>query len=313
MPGAISPNFHEGSRSEYLAQYAFSSWGTAVPVPHQEDCGLDLYCTLVERIGQRAWAKSPYTVQVKSSIEPWVFEEREAVQWLVEHPLPLFLCVVQKRDLRICVYQTSPRFYVWGRGQLPERISLAPTTEPVGEPPRWADGENFSLGAPILDFTLQRFLDTDFPSLASRVIESWVMVDLANLHRMRCGVRRFVVPSRYSPNEECSTRTTMSFSKVTQPASDEELASALPSLQEMLTFVGGELFKRGDLRGAALSVLLHRHVFPGKLHPFLNEIDERLAVEKSNYRHVGIERMEQVFDEAMSASPSYFDSGPKCE
>ena len=32
--GSIAPNLHEGSRSEYLAQYVFSSFGTAVPVPH---------------------------------------------------------------------------------------------------------------------------------------------------------------------------------------------------------------------------------------------------------------------------------------
>jgi hypothetical protein len=38
---------HEGSRSEYLAQFVFSSFGTAIPVPHQEDSGLDIYCTLL--------------------------------------------------------------------------------------------------------------------------------------------------------------------------------------------------------------------------------------------------------------------------
>ena len=38
--GSIAANLHEGSRSEYLAQYVFSSFGTAVPIPHQEDTGL---------------------------------------------------------------------------------------------------------------------------------------------------------------------------------------------------------------------------------------------------------------------------------
>ena len=59
MPGAIAANLHEGSRSEYLAQYIFASFGTAVSVPHQEDSGIDLYCTLTERIGSRAWPISP--------------------------------------------------------------------------------------------------------------------------------------------------------------------------------------------------------------------------------------------------------------
>jgi hypothetical protein len=49
MTGSIAANLHEGSRSEYLAQFVFSSFGTAIPVPHQEDSGLDIYCTLLER------------------------------------------------------------------------------------------------------------------------------------------------------------------------------------------------------------------------------------------------------------------------
>jgi len=51
MPGAIAASLHEGSRSEYLAQYVFSSWGTAIAIPHQEDSGVDLFCTLVEKKG----------------------------------------------------------------------------------------------------------------------------------------------------------------------------------------------------------------------------------------------------------------------
>ena len=58
MIGSLAANFHEGSRSEYLAQFVFSSFGTAIPVPHQEDTGLDIYCTLLEPVGQRAWPRA---------------------------------------------------------------------------------------------------------------------------------------------------------------------------------------------------------------------------------------------------------------
>lgn len=73
--GSIATNLREGSRSEYLAQYVFSSFGTAVPVPHQEDTGLDIYCTLLERDGPRAWPRAYYSVQVKSTMEPWIFSQ----------------------------------------------------------------------------------------------------------------------------------------------------------------------------------------------------------------------------------------------
>src|SRR5271166_2089714 len=85
--GSIATNLHEGSRSEYLAQYVFSSFGTAVPVPHQEYTGLDMYCTLLEHDGQRAWPRAYYSVQVKSTMKAWTFDNPESVRWIIEHPL----------------------------------------------------------------------------------------------------------------------------------------------------------------------------------------------------------------------------------
>ena len=110
--GAIPANLHEGSRSEYLAQYVFASFGTVVPVPHHEDSGIDLYCTLTERLGQRAWPKAYFAVQVKSTMDPWIFNSADSVRWLIQHPLPVLLCAVDKTSARIRIYHISPRFYV---------------------------------------------------------------------------------------------------------------------------------------------------------------------------------------------------------
>jgi hypothetical protein len=78
MVGAIPANPHEGSRSEYLAQYVFASFGTVVPVPPHEDSGIDLYCTLTERLGQRAWPKAYFAVQVKSTMDPWIIDSADS-------------------------------------------------------------------------------------------------------------------------------------------------------------------------------------------------------------------------------------------
>jgi hypothetical protein len=110
MTGAIAANFHEGSRSEYLAQYIFASFGTAVAVPHQEDSGIDLNCTLTERVGQRARTSAYFSVQVKSEMKPWVLDDADSVRWLIEHPLPFFYCVVDKKAARMRLYQVGPRF-----------------------------------------------------------------------------------------------------------------------------------------------------------------------------------------------------------
>ena len=301
MPGAISPNFQEGYRSEYLAQFVFSSWGTAVPT-HEQDYGIDLLCTLVERDGQRAWARSLYTVQVKSTMDPWVFEGQQSVRWLVEHPTPLYLCVVDKSSGRVRVYQTSQRFYVWGRGQLPNRISLLPTTEQEGGRPQWPeDGEDFSLDAPILDFSIADFLPTQFVTVAKNTLETWIKIDEQNLRLFRNGIRKFVVPIKYTTNQSPDIRTSASYKRHKTLATPEEMDEALPPFQDSLENMGMEFFKAGDIRGATLALLLHRHVFPSKLFPFMNEIDDQLARTPDRYRHVGIERFEAIIDGELSA------------
>src|SRR5262249_34825585 len=140
MPGSTSANFHEGSRSEYLAQYAFASFGTAVPVPRQEDTGLDLYCTLTERLGKEIWPTAYFSVQVKSDASPWKFPNPESVKWLVQHPLPVFLCVVNKSDASLQIYHTCPRFFASSLPPLPESLELIPGTEGEGMCVQWKDG-----------------------------------------------------------------------------------------------------------------------------------------------------------------------------
>ena len=64
-PGAVAANLYQGSRSEYLAQYVFSMFGTAALVPHEADYGLDIFCTRTRTDHGRAEPYGYYAVQVK--------------------------------------------------------------------------------------------------------------------------------------------------------------------------------------------------------------------------------------------------------
>src|SRR6266568_4771 len=76
MTGATAAGFHEGNRSEIFADYLFSAWGTVTPARRQSDYGLDLYCTLTERVGQRARVREYFSVQVKSGDDAfWSFND----------------------------------------------------------------------------------------------------------------------------------------------------------------------------------------------------------------------------------------------
>jgi hypothetical protein len=304
MPGATPYGCHEGSRSEYLAQYVFASWGTAVAIPHQEDHGVDLACTLMERVGKNYLAKSPYTAQVKSEFEPVVFKGEEAVRWVVEHPLPLFLCVVEKRLARLSVYHTFPRFYVWAYGQWPDRLEMTPEPPTPGKLGRCSEATTgdycFSLGQPILSFTVPDMLDDDFWAKAKRAFTHWVNAENDNLTRIRMGLPKCRKPASYRTNDDGDVswvETWLLF------PDGRQFALATSRLKETLEWVAAQLYRGQDIGGVAKAALLHRHLFPddrlgNPIYPVEQALNERLG--ETTRQHAGVDRLAAVLDAALT-------------
>ena len=195
MTGALAANFYQGSRSEYLAQYIFSTFGTSLLVPRQEDYGLDLFCALTERIGRRAWPYAYYAVQVKSGADAWRIRGRKSVEWPINYPTSLIYCVVDKRKGRLRAYQTSARFLASFASEPPEQMNLIPgKTSGPGRPTSWDSAGNFQLGPPILDLTVNELGDPQRVALYGQVLRTWVTVDEANIRRRRMGVLSWSMP-----------------------------------------------------------------------------------------------------------------------
>ena len=265
MVGCTSANFHEASRSEYLAHYIFSSFGTSVPVPRQEDTGLDLYCTLTERVGQRIWPRAYYAVQVKSTPGPWAFEGPESVRWVVEHPHPLFLCVVIKKTATLSIYHTSPRFYVWSAPPLPDRLVMVPGNRGKGYGTAWEkegykldDPDAFPLSAPIAEFTVNEILNDGFKERIQKVLALWASVDAENLYRIQAGIRHFTTLDEYVTNE--TTEATSWTKSGLMKAGETEIDVMLPRFIEGLKWFSRQLYQNDDLRGSLRAELLLRHL-----------------------------------------------------
>src|ERR1043165_4533257 len=122
MAGAASTTNISGSRSEALAEYLFGAWGVVLRGRTDSDYGLDLFCSLGEQVGKQSWVRANYTVQARSNTNGWDFGTPDEVKWLIEHPSPLYLTVVEKELGKIRVYQTFARFHVWALGDLPEAV-----------------------------------------------------------------------------------------------------------------------------------------------------------------------------------------------
>jgi hypothetical protein len=301
MSGAIAANLHEGSRSEILADYLFSSWGPVTPVRRQDDFGIDLYCTLTERIGQKARVRDYYSVQVKSEEDTWKLKDGDAVKWLVEHPTPLFLCMVSKKESRVRIYHVFPRFYLWAIGTLPSYLELNPGIGSSGSFTQWENGSSFSLSAPVIEVGLDDLIDKDRMEKLRDVFSCWVQLDRENCDRVRQGLRRFRMPDAYEVNALPKT----GFGEVTLGLPEARfLKPGLLRLAEALECIGGQLGQSGDREFALEAALLldqiqskHPELFEG--NPF--------------WRHRVPGELNQVvvipLNKALGDTPSYHYAG----
>jgi hypothetical protein len=256
--GSIAANLHEGSRSEYLANYLLAQFGTAISVPHQEDSGIDFYCTIMERVGQSAWPRHHYTVQVKSTLEPWIFKSSESVKWFVKHPLPLFLMVVDKSQSRFRVYQTLARFLVWTvSAPLPDRLVLIPEREDESDSTLSTDPTQISLGPPIINQTVSDLADDGVAGQTKAVLSAWLDVEARNLANMTNRLPLCVRPGKYVTNELPGGGLTFQYNNLVEKLDDARdlFLGSLPWLKDYYR-------SRSDLVGMALAAMLLRHLNP---------------------------------------------------
>lgn len=316
ITGAYATNLHEGGRSEILADYLFSGWGTITPVRRQDDHGIDLYGGLAERHGQRSIITDYYVVQVKSTTDSWIFEGEDSVKWLLEYPIPIFLSCVNKKEGTLAIYHVTPRFYVSVLDTVPTRLELVPEPYDLGEDVQWEDGERFSLSAPILRVSLPDFLDEKRLAKLREVFTRWVRIDQENIELLRLGLPCFRMPSNYTVNEIPSPNCDWTEQGTSSPR-DELLRRSIFKLSESLECIGGQLGFHGDRRGALLATLLADHIrrqhspvfsemqtsfsrlssarLSMKLHEIIDGLNQQLD-EPADYVYAGLDQVNKALD-----------------
>jgi len=305
--GSFAKNFQGGSRSALLADYLFSAWGTVTPVRQSDDHGIDLYCTLTEQVGQRARVRDYFTVQVKSSEEAWGFYDEESVRWLVEHPLPIFLCTVSKKKGLLRVYHVFPRFQAWAMGALPKQLELQPGTGRNGKFVEWKKASSSSLSAPIIEADLHDLIDDSRMNELRKIFAYWVRIDRENCDLVRQGLLRFRMPASYRVNE--LPETGIGESGLALPDL-EFLRRGLLRLAEAIECIGGQLGNRGNLAFALEAAILldriqkqhsdvfagnpsWRHRVPGLLGQIVNRRLNEALEQHTSYLYAGLDQVEK--------------------
>jgi hypothetical protein len=233
-----------------------------------------------------------------------VFDGKDAVRWVIEHPLPLFLCIVNKASARLSVYHTLARFHAWSLGEWPDRLAMVP--DPVipgkeGKCISWPGSYDLSLDQPILDFSVNEMLDEAFWRKAREVFEHWIDIENDNLTRVRTRLLSCRVPDRYKTNDKWMTGwITMAFGLPNK----EQLEQTTTRLKEPLEWVGEQLLRKGDIEGAAKAALLHRHLFPeahgGLFFHVQNELNMRLGT--NSYVYAGVDCLAEVIQKALKGN-----------
>jgi hypothetical protein len=205
-------SFRQGDRSEYLALYALSRVAFVTPVPRQEDVGVvDFRCVLARHEGRRDIPKGTFNVQVKSRGSTLGLNEGE-IRWLSTNmDSPLFMCVVDKKNMTIALYSCQ---HVWSAlfyRMHPRAIRLLPKkTGPngvryvhypldIGDPVVDMDGEfDVFLGQPVIEMSVD-----DFETRADDVcgiLDAWIKLDRFNVALMRLGRPAAWAYTSWNPN-----------------------------------------------------------------------------------------------------------------
>ena len=234
-------------------------------------------------------------------MEPWVFGNPGSVRWIIEHPLPIFLCIVIKSEARILVYHTTPRFAAWILPLHKDRLELIPGTERRARSleSSWEQGSSFQLRAPILNFTIQEALDNSFRTRIVEVLKFWIDNDMENIFRIKCGNHRFRAPYEYDTNSPRGSGGTDEFGG---PFTEESVQRANAVLKELLGGITTHHYKNNDLISAAIYSTALRRLSPlskpGEFTPhdlaWHGELNRRFGMSPPTYVYQAVDTLKQM-------------------
>lgn len=185
--GTTPINFHQGTRAEYLAQFALSRVGLVVPVPRPSDHFLvDMFLHLAVPNAQRELHITGPTLalQVKSSRKPVKLNSVQVQLFTRELDFPVFFVVVDSSRDSLEIYGTAERlchaYFEWN--SLTVYFEKPPAAFKNSE----ASGRaRLYLGQPVYRTSIAA-LDSVARGISTsarmhRVLQEWSRLDLYNL------------------------------------------------------------------------------------------------------------------------------------
>ncbi len=227
MSGLRPRGFHEGDRAEYLAKYVLSTFAQVVPVPRQEDYGVDLLCALTRRDSKSLFVEDTFGVQIKTRAKDGIditygghnkkgeWKDYE-IRWLLFGPShPLLIGLVDMRQCRVDLYSTSNMWHVRWMAGCPFKVNLLPDVQLVDPKPtldpstKSAQGNrgdckswDVPLGPPIISLSAAEYLDDTTINRIYSTFKTWLSLDRRNVTHQKLNIPFREGFKSWSLNEE---------------------------------------------------------------------------------------------------------------
>jgi len=200
--GSLAHNFHQGARSEYLAQYVLSAFGTAIPVPRPEDTGIDLYCAIGREMGKRLLIEHYYIVQIKSDKKDIIYTPEDSTKWILSQKYPFIICIVDKKKGLIELYQTIQLARLFPEENIRKLIIRFSNVKDGEFVKQKEDEVTLLTDKPILKIKTHDVEKRDLLLKYKQILKSWIELDQENINRKNAGINAVIFPSKIITNSQ---------------------------------------------------------------------------------------------------------------
>jgi hypothetical protein len=257
--------YRQGDRAEYLAQYILSSLAITVPVPRQEDVGIDFHCSLLRRSGKNLYPTLPFNIQIKSAGKKIKTDgvrfggvtkkgqwKQHQIEQLCQTDTPFLIGLVDLKKQTLDVFSTITRYFVtsnWKGLGLPREVAMLPYV-PAGEGHLGA-GEHedladkpgmpkalwkLPLGQPILSITIAESEKPIRCEEIKNILEPYLRMDQENAVCFRIGLGYFDWPLIIRPGQALKeTAAALASQAAHAPSVNQQLRMTMRIVASLLT------------------------------------------------------------------------------
>jgi hypothetical protein len=206
MSGIRPLNFRAADRAEYFALWGLSSIAQVIPVPRQEDYGIDLFYGLTRMDKDELIIEDVFGVQVKKMQEnlkiayggknrrnEW---KKREIEWLLfKQNYPLIILVADTDGQKLDIFSTSRMWYVRWQIGYAYQINLIPYAnfDISHKPDKKLDREDHlkafgdrniwsvPLGKPIISINLDNLMNEHKMKELYNIFKKWIDLDQENV------------------------------------------------------------------------------------------------------------------------------------